>query len=498
MAYEADLRGLFGRLASLRDAVREEGEALLDEWRPWLDRRDAAQRCLNLAHYVALRQRDLRPLQQDLPSWGLSSLGRSEGRVLPNIDAILATVGALTGMPASVVPTRPTVEQFGLGDRLLDEETERVLGPKPESRDTRIMVTLPTVAATEPELLRTLIANGMDVARINCAHDRSQEWLAMVTHIREGAAAVGRPCRVHLDLAGPKLRTTGVSLPSDDGRLRVGDRMILGKTGHSRAADIAHCGCSHPEIFAELGVGDEIWFDDGKLGSRVSETGKGMAVLVVTQARRRGERLRAGKGINIPCRNLRIPHLTDDDRDNLVWMLPHVDSVGLSFVRHPSDIAEFQDYLESLGRDFRSTPLIVKIETAQAVEHLPEIIARGTGRQPLGLMIARGDLAVEIGLCRLAEMQEEILWLAEAGHVPVVWATQVLERVVKKGRSSRGEVTDAAMGERAECVMLNKGAYVAEGVAVLHDVLQRMQGHLHKKTPLLRALKSWPIATSAS
>lgn len=106
-------------------------------------------------------------------------------------------------------------------------------------------------------------------------------------------------------------------------------------------------------------------------------------------------------------------------------------------------------------------------------------------------LIARGDLAVEIGYQRLAEMQEEILWLCEAAHVPVIWATQVLENLVKKGIPSRAEITDAAMAERAECVMLNKGAYITEAVTILDDVLTRMQAHQLKKTPQLRALHSW-------
>jgi pyruvate kinase len=106
-------------------------------------------------------------------------------------------------------------------------------------------------------------------------------------------------------------------------------------------------------------------------------------------------------------------------------------------------------------------------------------------------MIARGDLAAEIGFERLAEMQEEILWICEAAHVPVIWATQVLEGLVKNGIPSRGEMTDAAMAARAECVMLNKGPAVATAVELLDGLLTRMDGHVFKKTPTLRALKSW-------
>jgi pyruvate kinase len=104
-------------------------------------------------------------------------------------------------------------------------------------------------------------------------------------------------------------------------------------------------------------------------------------------------------------------------------------------------------------------------------------------------MIARGDLAVECGYQRLAEAQEEILWISEAAHVPVVWATQVLETLAKTGMPSRSEITDAAMGERAECVMLNKGPFVVDAVKTLDDILRRMQAHQDKKRSMLRKLR---------
>jgi pyruvate kinase len=107
---------------------------------------------------------------------------------------------------------------------------------------------------------------------------------------------------------------------------------------------------------------------------------------------------------------------------------------------------------------------------------------------PVGVMVARGDLAVEVGFERLAEVQEEVLWLCEAAHVPAIWATQVLESLTKKGAPSRAEVTDAAMAVRAECVMLNKGPYVTEAVAFLDNVLRRMQDHQNKKRAMLRKL----------
>jgi pyruvate kinase len=106
----------------------------------------------------------------------------------------------------------------------------------------------------------------------------------------------------------------------------------------------------------------------------------------------------------------------------------------------------------------------------------------------VGVMIARGDLAVECGYQRLAEVQEEILWICEAAHVPVIWATQVLESLAKTGIPSRAEITDAAMGERAECVMLNKGPYIVMATRALDDILRRMESHHEKKRSMLRKL----------
>jgi pyruvate kinase len=184
--------------------------------------------------------------------------------------------------------------------------------------------------------------------------------------------------------------------------------------------------------------------------------------------------------------------LTDDDRAALDTVTMHADIIGYSFVQSAEDVAELQ--AELAKRLPSGTPLpalIAKVETQRAVKALPAIIVQAAGRQPFGVMIARGDLGVELGYERLAEIQEEILWLAEAAHIPVVWATQVLERLVAKGTPSRAEMTDAAMGERAECVMLNKGPFVANAVDVLDDILTRMQSHQRKKSPQLRELHVW-------
>ena len=196
--------------------------------------------------------------------------------------------------------------------------------------------------------------------------------------------------------------------------------------------------------------------------------------------------------MNFPDTELKIAALTDKDQVDLDFVATHADGIGFSFVQSATDVIMLQGALaERRPRDWQKLSLILKIERTQAVHNLPDMVVNAAGRQPTGIMIARGDLAVEIGFARMAEMQEEILWIGEAAHVPVIWATQVLEHLIKKGTPSRGEMTDAAMAARAECVMLNKGPYLFEAIDELDTLLGRMGEHQHKKTPQLRRLKSW-------
>jgi pyruvate kinase len=142
-------------------------------------------------------------------------------------------------------------------------------------------------------------------------------------------------------------------------------------------------------------------------------------------------------------------------------------------------------------RDADRLGVVVKLETVEGFRALPEILFALMRRRDAGVMIARGDLAVETGFERLAEVQEETLWLCEAAHLPVIWATQVLDDLAKRGVPTRAEVTDAAAANRAECVMLNKGPRIDDAIRALDDILRRMRGHMDKKRPLLRRLRSW-------
>jgi pyruvate kinase len=234
-------------------------------------------------------------------------------------------------------------------------------------------------------------------------------------------------------------------------------------------------------------VGESIWFDDGKIGGVILAITQDHLAIQITHARPCGDKLRADKGINLPDSTLRLPALTPKDLEDVAFIATYADMVGYSFVRTAADVVALQTRLTALGA--AELGIVLKIETRHAFERLPELLFAAMRSPAVGVMIARGDLAIECGYERLAEVQEEMLWICEAAHLPVIWATQVLENLAKVGAPSRAEITDAAMGERAECVMLNKGPHVVEAVRTLADILRRMQAHQSKKTPRLRPLR---------
>ncbi|HEY9237736.1 MAG TPA: pyruvate kinase, partial [Burkholderiaceae bacterium] len=292
-------------------------------------------------------------------------------------------------------------------------------------------------------------------------------------------------------------------LPPAVGRvhLRRGDTLLVTPDGlgrdavpatKRRRAQPATIPCTLPEVFGQVRRGQRIWFDDGRIGGVIRNASSRGLRVEITEARVGGETLRADKGINLPDSDLHLPALTTKDIDDLPRVARHADLVGLSFAQSAADVQALRTQLRAL--DAPHLGVILKIETRRGFEHLPEMLLAAMACQSAGVMIARGDLAIECGYERLAEVQEELLWACEAAHMPVVWATQVLETLAKTGVPSRAEITDAAMGERAECVMLNKGPHILDALRTLDNILRRMQEHQTKKRPLLRALKSWSLA----
>lgn len=586
---------LQGRIAQVHPALRSSARNLLD--------------------YLTLRRRDLRPLQSKLALLGLSSLGRAEPHVLATLNAVLDILGRLTGRELAPASHPEGVIDFETGQRLLADHTQALLGEGTPGRTVRIMVTMPSEAATDYTLVEGLLRQGMDCMRINCAHDDPSTWARMIEHLRRAERALGRSCRVVMDLGGPKLRTgpiepgvpvvrvqprrnrygrvvaparvwftsadaaraapspADVSVPvaaawleglnigdrvsfrdargskrhlqivdvtadgswaesqqtaylvpgtvlkhkSDDfesregGRetavgslpppeeaisLQAGDLLYVtrnltpGRTATRDSAGVlltpAQIGCTIPGVFDDVRSGESIWFDDGKIGGIVEQIEDDRVLVRITQSRLNGQKLRSDKGINLPESALRLGALTVKDLKDLAFVAEYADVVELSFANTARDVELLQQHLSQLGG--RQPAIVLKIETRRGFENLPEILLTAMRGPNCGVMIARGDLAVECGFERLAEVQEEILWICEAAHVPVIWATQVLESLAKEGMPSRAEITDAAMAHRAECVMLNKGPHVLSAVRVLDDILRRMQAHQSKKRSMLREL----------
>jgi pyruvate kinase len=233
-------------------------------------------------------------------------------------------------------------------------------------------------------------------------------------------------------------------------------------------------------------TGQRIFFDDGKIAGVIKEVAADRLDIGILQVRGGRARLGDEKGINLPDSHLAMPALTAGDREDMAFAVKHADMLAMSFVQRPEDIGQLVGELDRLGKP--ALGVVLKIETQRAFAELPALLLEAMKHYPVAVMVARGDLGVEVGFERLAEVQEEILWLCEAAHVPVIWATQVLESLSKGGMPSRAEVTDAAFGERAECVMLNKGPYIVQTLQFLCDVLNRMETHQQKKTALLRRL----------
>lgn len=608
-----EMEHLLAELTVIRTEMVNEAaksQALLDEVHP--NYHDSAR---NLLHYLALRQRDLRPLQRSLSALGLSSLGRAESHALAAVDAILDTLHRLTGSTPRQQAAEAMAGRFLQGTELLAKHTECLLGPPTPGRGVRIMVTMPSEAAHDYSLVHILLQHGMDCMRINCARDDATAWLRMIEHLRRAEQALGRSCRIVMDLGGPKLRTgpteAGPAVvrirprrdeygrviapariwlsaksakpsppsPADTWlpvpvawleQLQQGQRVHFAdargaqqtmtivdvtdqgcwaemtKTAYIVPGTILHCasvqrdaeeryeapvgnlpakeraiilqkgdllmltrdtrngrpatydsagniltpatiGCTIPEVFADVRAGESIWFDDGKIGGVVDRVEGDRIFVRITRTRPGGEKLRADKGINLPESRLVLSALTSKDLEDLRFVSLHADVVELSFANTARDVELLLHHLVEL--EGRQPAVVLKIETKRGFENLPAMLLTAMQVPCCGVMIARGDLAVECGFERLAEVQEEILWICEAAHVPVIWATQVLESLAKEGIPSRAEITDAAKGHRAECVMLNKGPHVVTALQLLDGILRRMQAHQDKKRSMLRALR---------
>ncbi|MFO0827345.1 MAG: pyruvate kinase [Phycisphaerales bacterium] len=366
----------------------------------------------------------------------------------------------------------PAVVSFRVSPRLL---ARLEVGDRVQVRDTRDAKRTLKVTAREEYGAwltsdRTLyVVNGTTMRHESRAHGTFASPISGIP-AREGIISVAR---------GDKLKVLRSEAVGHQARRAVDDTII----------ELPSIGCTLPAALANVRAGERIWFDDGKIGGTVDAVAADHLLVVIDSVPVKGAVLRADKGINLPDTEMNVPALTARDIADLDFVARNADIVGLSFVHEPEDVDALHAQLAARVEPGRMPAIMLKIETRRGFDRLPELLLRAMRMPNVGVMIARGDLAVECGFERLAEVQEEILWICEAAHVPAIWATQVLEQLAKEGMRSRAEVTDAAMGDRAECVMLNKGKYVLDAMRALDDILRRMESHQIKKRSMLRQLR---------
>ena len=561
---------------------------------------------INLIHYRALRSQDISETQKKLGTLGLSRLAKAESHVMASLTSTRGILESMISSRQAEYP--PSFLSVKKGQKLIRAHSKALLGYRSKGRRVRIMVTLPTEAAHNYQLIHDLVESGMNSARINCAHDGPEVWSKMVSHIRLAGKRLRRNVKICMDLGGPKIRTgamrqgpqvstfaperdslgrvigpavlhlrptwgqdfsdshpiplptdvlktlspqellffedtrgkkrhmkiieaddegwiahcydrayvqTGMILYREDGSqvgaigeippieekilLKEHDILVLHRDSidgepahHDEDGNLlrrAHISCTSSEVFDRVRLNERILFDDGKVvGQIIHIVPESELHVKVLYARRGGQKLRADKGINFPDSNLQIRGLTQKDRRDLKFVVEHADVVNMSFVNSPEDV---EDLLEAL-RDLDAIDkigVILKIETQQGFDNLTEILLSAMQIYPVGVMIARGDLAVEVGWQHMPRIQEEIMALCLAAHMPDIWATQVLENLAKKGIPSRAEITDAARAQRAECVMLNKGPYIVNAIQMLDHILKEMKDYQDKNAPLLPALQ---------
>jgi pyruvate kinase len=324
-------------------------------------------------------------------------------------------------------------------------------------------------ASQAPAQLRRLIEAGMDVARLNFSHGAAADHAAVIASVRALAAELMRPVAVLQDLQGPKIRLG--KLHGGQAVLSPGQAFVLQPglgEGDSEQADL-----SYSELAGDVRVGDTVLLSDGLLRLEVTAVvGNRVECRVLD-----GGVLRERAGINLPGAALRLPSLTAKDRADLAFGVAQgVDYVALSFVRRAADVVELKDLLAAAGA---RVPVIAKLEKPQAIEALDEILEVADG-----VMVARGDLGVELSPERVPFIQKTIIQRAAQAHVPVITATQMLESMIGNPRPTRAEASDVANAvfDGTDAVMLSGetsiGAYPVETVQMMDRLVREAETHL--------------------
>ena len=335
-------------------------------------------------------------------------------------------------------------------------------------RRTKIVCTIGP-SSSSVAVLDRLAAAGMDVARLNFSHGTHAEHAEVIRLLREGEARWGRPVAVLQDLQGPKIRL-GTFGPGGGARVDLEPGQSFSLCAKPVVGTAERASLNHPEYLANVRPGDAIWMDDGMIQLCVEHaTREEVRCRVVV-----GGRISDHKGISLPHVDLPASCLTDKDIDDLKFGIEQgVDFVAVSFVRTADDIREVRKFLESQGADI---PLVAKLERHEVLDNLPAVVAVVDA-----VMVARGDLGVDVPLEDVPHIQKEIIRQAHAAKVPVIVATQMLESMVTHTRPTRAEVADvtAAIFDGADAIMLSaetaSGRYPAEAVEVMARIAERAE-----------------------
>ncbi len=325
---------------------------------------------------------------------------------------------------------------------------------------TKIICTIGP-ASRDPEILERLMTAGMNVCRLNFSHGTQEEHAVLIRDIRKISARLDKPVAILQDLAGPKIRTGAVAA----GSITLVEGAAFRLTNRDVPGDASEVGLTYPDLPRTVQAGDALLLADGLMELVVESTNEtDVNCRVIT-----GGELGSHKGINLPTRTIDAPILSGKDLSDLKFGLAQdVDFVALSFVRNAADIETAKAIIRTAGKD---TPVIAKIEKFEALDHIDEIIAAAGG-----IMVARGDLGVEIPLEQVPRAQKMIIARTNAAAKPVITATQMLRSMVENPRPTRAEVTDVANAilDGTDAIMLSEetavGAFPVEAVEVMSRV----------------------------
>jgi pyruvate kinase len=343
---------------------------------------------------------------------------------------------------------------------------------------TKIIATIGP-ASSSPALISQLIRAGMDVARLNFSHGTWKDHTQRINLIRREAAKAGKQIAIMQDLQGPKLRVG--DMQNDAVTLKRGDSLTL--TSRRIIGTIDLLSVTYSRLTKDVNVDDRLLLDDGKLELRVSRKDAHCLTCRVV----RGGVLKSHKGVNLPGTHLSLPSLSRKDKADLRFGVKHgVDYIALSFVRSAHDILRTRKFLQSLGANI---PIIAKIEKPEAIQNLAEIIEAANG-----IMVARGDLGVEMSPEKVPLLQKKIIEACHWAEKPVITATQMLESMIENPQPTRAETSDVANAilDGTDCVMLSgetaMGKYPAHAVSIMARIAQQVE----------TSVNPWPPDTDVS